>query len=292
MPAAAPSDGRMGCASLAPESEKRHSDEREFASLEHLRAEVERLQREKGDLEIALLTSNEHGDLLEEHLYHVTTSLAAEVRERQAVEERLQKLIDAITQEKIDLEIMVQILIDQGDASAEEGEKARIDGLTGIANRRRFDEYLSHEWGRHRRAQQPIALLVCDVDHFKLYNDHYGHQAGDDCLKLVANVIAQTVRRSSDLVARYGGEEFAIVLPNTDLNGAKVMADAVRSALRKAAIPHAYSSICDIVSVSIGVSCKIPPTLGCPDAEPLVEEADRFLYLAKHRGRDCVACQD
>src|SRR5258708_15324524 len=161
---------------------------------------------EKQDLQIALLTSKEHGDLLQEHLYRLSTSLAGEVQERQGAEERLQQLFQAITREKVDLEILVQILIDQGDESAEDGEKARIDGLTQIANRRRFDETLLQEWGRHLRLQQPLSLLICDVDHFKLYNDGYGHQAGDECLKSVAKTISQCFR-TSDLVARYGGEE-------------------------------------------------------------------------------------
>lgn len=257
----------------------------EIASL---RAEIQRLRREKSDLEIALLTSNEHGDLLEDHLYRVSTSLAVEVRERQAVDEKLKKLVEAMAQEKVDLEIMVQILIDQGDASAEEGEKARIDGLTQIANRRRFDEYLSQEWERHRRGQQPISLVICDVDRFKLFNDHYGHQAGDECLKKVAQAISQSVRRQGDLVARYGGEEFAMVLPNTNLEGAVRVAEQVRCMLAAAAIPHAAALESDIVTLSIGLSCRIPQLQGPMDARLLIEEADRFLYWAKHRGRNCV----
>src|ERR1700733_14990587 len=182
--------------------------------LDRLRRERHLLQIENQDLQIALLTSNEHGDLLQEHLYRLSTSLTAEVRERQAAEEKLQTLIEGIKREKGDLEIMVQILIDQGDDSAEEGEKARIDGLTQIANRRRLDEFLLQEWNRHSRIQQSLSLLICDVDHFKLYNDGYGHQAGDECLKSVASVIGHCCRTGA-LVARYGGEEFAIVQPHT-----------------------------------------------------------------------------
>src|ERR1700685_140371 len=154
--------------------------------LIHFQDALARLDQEKRDLQIALLTSNEHGDLLQEHLYRLSTSLTAEIRERQAAEEKLQKLLQAITREKGDLEVLVQILIDQGDGFAEESEKARIDCLTQISNRRRLDEYLLKEWSRHARLQQPLSLLLCDVDHFKLYNDRYGHQAGDECLKAVA----------------------------------------------------------------------------------------------------------
>ena len=155
-----------------------------------LRPELDRLEKEKHDLQIALRASNEHGVLLQKHLDRLSTRLTAEVRERHTAEEKLQKLIQAITREKGDLEILVQILIDQGDDSAQEGEKARIDGLTQIANRRRFDEYLLQEWGRHIRLQQPLSLLIFDVDHFKLFNDSYGHQAGDECLKSVAKAIS------------------------------------------------------------------------------------------------------
>src|ERR1700722_19686585 len=210
--------------------------------LDRLRRERHLLQIENQDLQIALLTSNEHGDLLQDHLYRLSTSLTAEVRERQAAEEKLQKVIEAVRREKGDLEIMVQILIDQGDQSAQEGEKARIDGLTQIANRRRFDEYLQQEWARHIRLQQPLSLLLCDVDHFKLYNDRYGHQAGDECLKTVARSITACLR-TDDFAARYGGEEFAIVLPHTPHARALRMAEQVRSTLAAVQVPHAASPV-------------------------------------------------
>src|SRR3984957_3515123 len=121
--------------------------------LDRLRREQHKLQIENQHLQLALLTSNEHGDLLQDHLYRLSTSLTAEVRERQTAELKLQKIVQAITREKGDLEVLVQIITDEGDLSAEEGEKARIDGLTQIANRRRFDEYLLQEWQRHIRLQ-------------------------------------------------------------------------------------------------------------------------------------------
>jgi diguanylate cyclase (GGDEF)-like protein len=259
--------------------------------LSRLRQELDRLQLEKHDLQIALLTSNEHSDLLQEHLYRVSANLTAEVREREAAQEKLQKLIQAVTREKGDLEILVQILIDQGDDSAQEGEKARIDGLTQIANRRRFDEYLLQEWGRHIRMQQPLSLLLCDVDHFKLYNDAHGHQAGDECLKSVAKALSQCYR-AGDLVARYGGEEFALVLPQTNAAGALQVAERVRSAVAAAAIPHTASPVCDRVTMSIGVACTTPHPHGPTEARALIEEADRHLYLAKRLGRNQVNYQD
>jgi len=250
----------------------------------------DRLQNENHHLQIALLASNEHGVLLQEQINRLSTNLTAEIRERHDAEEKLQKLIQSITREKEDLEILVQILIDQGDDSAQEGEKARIDGLTQIANRRRFDEYLLQEWSRHIRMQQPLSLLLCDVDHFKLYNDHHGHQAGDECLKSVAKSLTLCYR-AGDLVARYGGEEFAMVLPQTNRAGAVRVAERIRAAVAGAALPHAASPVCDRVTVSVGVASMTPQLHG-PDARALVEAADRQLYLAKHLGRNQVSYED
>jgi diguanylate cyclase (GGDEF)-like protein len=252
------------------------------------RSEVDSLRRENRDLQITLAASNQHRDSLQEQLHGLNTSLTAEVRGHQTSEEKLQHLIQAIRQEKDDLEVLVQILIDQGDHSAEDAEAARIDGLTQIANRRRFDEYLKQEWARHARIQQPLSLLLCDVDHFKLYNDSLGHQAGDECLKRVATLLG-TARRTSDLVARYGGEEFALVLPHTDLAGALLVAERVRSAVAAANLPHASSPVCDRVTLSIGVASTVPlAKYPIMDASLLVEEADRNLYLAKRGGRNRV----
>jgi len=251
-------------------------------------SELDRLQNENDRLQTALLASTERGVSLQEQVDCVGATLANELRERRAVEEKLQDLIQTLTREKGDLEILVQILIDQGDDSAQEGEKARIDGLTQIANRRRFDEYLSQEWSRHIRMQKPLSLLICDVDHFKLYNDRQGHQAGDDCLKSVAKAINQCYR-VGDLVARYGGEEFAMVLPQTNRAGAVQVAERVRAAVTAAALPHPASPVCDRVTVSIGVACMTPPPHLPSDARPLIEQADRHLYRAKHLGRNQVS---
>jgi diguanylate cyclase (GGDEF)-like protein len=255
--------------------------------LDGLRRQWLQLRKEKQDLLITLANANEHGDILEDQLHRMNVSLAAEVRERQAAEEKLQELVQAVTREKVDLEILVQILIDQGDDSAQEGEKARIDGLTQIANRRRFDEYLLQEWGRHMRMQSTLSLLLCDVDHFKLFNDGQGHQAGDECLKSVAKAINQCYR-GGDLVARYGGEEFAVVLPQTNRAGAVQLAERVRSAVEAAAIPHPASPVSRHVTLSIGVGSIAPLPQEPLDARAIVEEADRFLYMAKRQGRNRV----
>jgi diguanylate cyclase (GGDEF)-like protein len=156
----------------------------------------------------------------------------------------------------------------------------------------KYDRELAaeEEWGRHIRMQQPLSLLICDVDHFKLYNDGQGHQAGDECLKSVAKAISQCYR-AGDLVARYGGEEFAMVLPQTNRAGAMQVAERVRAAVAAAALPHPASPICDRVTVSIGVACITPQPHAPSDARTLIEQADRHLYLAKHLGRNKLSSE-
>jgi diguanylate cyclase (GGDEF)-like protein len=264
---------------------------RERNQRRRLEAEIDRLQNENHDLQAALLASSERGVLLQKQLDQFEARLTTELRERHTAEEKLHDRLQTITREKGDLEILVQILIDQGDDSAQEGEKARIDGLTQIANRRRFDEYLSQEWRRHVRMQQPLSLLICDVDHFKLYNDSLGHQAGDECLKSVAKAINHCYR-VGDLVARYGGEEFAMVLPQTNRTGAVQVAERVRAAVTAAALPHPASPVWERVTVSIGVASMTPPPQAPSDARTLIQQADHHLYLAKKRGRNQVSYED
>ena len=158
------------------------------------------------------------------------------------------------------------------------------DGLTGIANRRIFDEFIDKEWMRAAREQQPISLILIDIDHFKLYNDNYGHQGGDDCLRRVAQALASTVRRPGDLVARYGGEEFAVVMPGTDAQGAASIADALRSKIEELHLRHEFSSTADHVTISLGVATMVPD--GSQQAEALVATADKALYEAKESGRN------
>lgn len=249
--------------------------------------ELHRLRNRVTDLEFSLVTATEHGDLLQDHLYRMSKAMAAEVQERQAAEQKLRRLLEALTQEKADLEIMLQILIEQGDFSAAEGEQSRIDGLTGIANRRRLDEHLQQEWERHQAGQKPLGFLLCDVDHFKDYNDHNGHQAGDDCLRTIGALI-RSVAPESALTARYGGEEFAVVLPHFELEGAVAVAEQIRLRVLAAAIEHTHTTPSSYVTVSIGVA-SMPPALSVStDPSPLIREADRLLYVAKSRGRNRV----
>jgi len=157
------------------------------------------------------------------------------------------------------------------------------DGLTGIANRRRFDEVLSIEWRRASRSRQPLALALVDVDWFKKYNDCYGHLAGDDCLRTVASVFTANIRRSGDLVARYGGEEFAFIAPAMDEASALRMAETVCQALVDLGLPHRQSPF-GVVSVSIGVAVLVPEE--GESADTLLKLADEALYQIKEGGRN------
>ena len=158
------------------------------------------------------------------------------------------------------------------------------DGLTGIANRRHFDQYLEQEWRRAMRERLPLSLILIDVDYFKLYNDHYGHQLGDVCLRQVAQAISTAPRRATDLTARYGGEEFAVVLPNTNQAGAMHLAKSLLQAVKALHIPHQNSAVCPWVTISLGVSTCLPST----NLNPLnlISAADQRLYQAKQQGRD------
>lgn len=161
-----------------------------------------------------------------------------------------------------------------------------FDSLTGIANRRSFDEYLANEWDHAARSSSWISLILIDIDFFKYYNDTYGHQAGDHCLYQVATTLNNSLHRSGDLAARYGGEEFAVVLPDTDSRGAMVVAEILRSEIEQLNIPHAKSTVANHVTVSMGIASTMPATHNSP--EKLIEEADQALYAAKKSGRNRV----
>ena len=165
---------------------------------------------------------------------------------------------------------------------------ARVDATTRIANRRRFDEVLEEEWQRAVRQRATISILLLDVDHFKSYNDLYGHLAGDECLRLVAEIISGVLHRPSDVVARFGGEEFAIVLPNTAASGAAEMAEHVRLAVRAASVKHEAVPQ-GILTVSLGGATAAPQRDEA--STELLAAADRALYQAKRGGRDRVETQ-
>ena len=163
---------------------------------------------------------------------------------------------------------------------------ATTDGLTQVANRRRFDEYLSLEWRRLTRSQAPLSLILCDVDFFKSYNDTYGHLAGDSCLRAVAQAIKGALKRPADLVARYGGDELAVILPNTNAKGAVHVAEVLRHEVKRLKIPHASSKVNEYVTLSEGVSSQVPTQDLSP--ETLIAGADQALYQAKEQGRQGV----
>lgn len=164
---------------------------------------------------------------------------------------------------------------------------ARRDALTGVANRRQFDEVLESEWRRARRSRSPLALVFADVDHFKAYNDACGHQAGDACLHAVAQTLATVAHRAGDLVARYGGEEFAVILPGLDAEQATVLAEAMRQAIEQRGLPHPASPGAGVVTASLGVGVLVPQR--GDTASTLVHETDLALYRAKAAGRNRVA---
>jgi diguanylate cyclase (GGDEF)-like protein len=163
---------------------------------------------------------------------------------------------------------------------------AYIDGLTNIHNRRYFDERLNPEWGRATRNNTELSVLLIDVDYFKRYNDYYGHQAGDECLRKVAGAIRSVIERPVDVVARYGGEEFVCLLPDTNMGGALYLAEAIKQTIMALNIAHAASAVLPCVTVSLGVCVKTQNYQGSSDA--LLRMADIQLYNAKEQGRNCV----
>lgn len=161
---------------------------------------------------------------------------------------------------------------------------ASMDGLTQVANRRSFDSYLTQEWENVGSGRSSLALILCDIDYFKSFNDTYGHQAGDVCLRRVAQAIDRAVKRSTDLVARYGGEEFAVILPNTDADGVEQVAKGIQQEIQQLGIPHSQSGVSKCITLSLGISVVTSTVDSHPDM--LVAAADQGLYQAKYEGRD------
>lgn len=189
-------------------------------------------------------------------------------------------------------ETLVNLTQQLDGAIRELARLSSIDGLTGIANRRRFDETLNHEWRRAARGGLPLSLMLLDVDEFKQFNDGNGHLAGDECLTDLARLLESSLRRPSDLAARYGGEEFAVILPETSAMGALSVAEGLLASVREAAIPHGYSSVSPFLSISIGVATAVPERGDECGYETLITLADEALYKAKRAGRNRIVRAD
>ena len=215
--------------------EEQPSREKLLWEIVNLRKTINELQQEKTDLEILLETTTEHSDLIE-------SELQKEISDRQKAEIALQK------------------------ANQELQQLTMLDGLTKVANRRRFDNYLAQEWQRLTQEGYPLSLILCDVDYFKSYNDTYGHQAGDDCLQQIAQAIKNAVNRPEDLVARYGGEEFAVILPNTKAEGALHIAETIRLKIQSLQLIHIKSPINKYITLSLGVFSTIPAQENSPQS--------------------------
>lgn len=195
------------------------------------------------------------------------------------------------------VEALVGFMFDISERKKAEDEVARLqaelerlsltDGLTGLSNRRMFDRKLEFEWKSCRRQQQPLSLLMLDIDCFKQFNDAYGHLRGDDCLRAIAEVLAAVALRPRDVVARFGGEEFALLLPDTGAEAAGLMARECAARIASLALPHKTSPVAGIVTASIGVGTGIPPR-DEQDGRDFLEAVDRTLYKAKQNGRNRV----
>ncbi|MGB3510205.1 MAG: diguanylate cyclase [Microcoleaceae cyanobacterium] len=189
-----------------------------------------------------------------------------------------------------DIRYRKRIEAEMAIANQELERLASIDCLTQIANRRKFERYLYQEWQRLKRERLPLAMIMCDVDYFKRYNDTYGHQAGDHCLKKVAQAISRATKRPADLVARYGGEEFAVILPNTKIEGAIHVAQLIQEEIERLEIIHLSSDVSKYITLSMGVASIVPTEK--LSREILVAAADKGLYEAKKEGRAVIIKSD
>jgi diguanylate cyclase (GGDEF)-like protein len=221
--------------------------------MEQLRQELEELKLEKADLEIMLDTTTEHADIVESQLHN-------EICDRQKAQAALSL------------------------ANRELEKLSVLDSLTQVANRRRFDDYLIQEWQKSKLEQAPVALILCDIDYFKFYNDSYGHPVGDYCLQQVALTIECVIESTPGLVARYGGEEFGIILPHTNANEALKIAQKIAVNVNQLHISHEKSLVDNYVTISLGVHSLMPSSESTP--ELLIALADKALYEAKARGRN------
>ncbi len=254
---------------------------------------IKTVTRQRDDLEIALNTAVEHGDAIGEHLHQINQQLNVNLTEREALENKLQLLVSSLSRQKQDLEILVETVASHGDEINQEMYKkidtiehiAKTDSLTELLNRRAFDISFEREWSHSKRQQIPISLLMIDIDHFKLFNDTFGHIEGDKCLQRVAKSLSLTQYRSTDIVARFGGEEFIILLVDCNLSKAVSIAEEIRQNIEQLALSNPKSPR-GYITLSIGVASMVNQKNN--EATNLLKLSDSNLYHAKHNGRNLV----
>jgi len=208
----------------------------------------------------------------------------------------IRDVVHVVRKENGEVDSLIGFMFDISERKKTEEELIRLqvelerlsltDGLTGISNRRMFDQRLETEWHDAKRSRKPLSLIILDIDYFKQYNDCYGHVGGDECLRSLAGVLKTVARRPRDVVARFGGEEFTLLLPETDETMARKLARECAEGITRLRIPHEKSSISPFVTASIGVETTVPDGETTP--RDLVEEVDRMLYAAKHNGRNRI----
>lgn len=285
-------------ANLKPMQDEEPSREKLLEEIEKLRLEVETLKREKADLEILLDTTTAHADHIVEML-HATSlqlqesnkQLKAEIAERlrteaalRASQTELQSLLAIVSRDKADLEIMLETATQHGDLIEELLHNQCIrDSLTGLFNRRFIDDFLERELNRSLREQQALGVIMFDIDHFKHFNDTFGHDAGDIVLAEVGRFLQQNIY-NSDIACRYGGEEFMLILPETNLEDTKQRAEQLRDGIKHLNLEYLHQPLGGI-TISLGVACF--PEHGTTGAA-LIQVADVALYRAKALGRDRV----
>lgn len=206
----------------------------------------------------------------------------------------IRDVVHVVRNERGEVDSLIGFMFDINERKKTEQELVRLqkeleelsfkDGLTGVANRRMFDSIIDVEWVNARRNHQPLSVIMIDIDYFKQYNDCYGHIQGDDCLKQVAQTLAKVATRARDFLARFGGEEFVMVLPETDANAARMLAERCITMIRDEQIPHGQSDVGPYLTISLGVGTIIP--LHDTQAKAFIEDVDRLLYKAKQNGRD------
>lgn len=263
--------------------------------ISQLCQDIETLKQEKADLETLLEVIIDHGDSVEAQLQESHKKLKAEIQQRyltqlklQASQEHLQSLVTLLSQEKNDLELILETTIEHSNIVEESLHYDSIhDPLTGLLNRRYLDLVLPQVFHSAQKIQECLSILIADIDYFKLFNDNFGHKAGDVVLKLVSQAV-QGVMRTSDLAYRYGGEELVFVLPNTDVETATIIAEEIRQKIKNLQYEYSYNFLTRI-TVSIGIAAFPEHTTSCED---LLQLADRALYQAKAQGRDRVVVID